>query len=107
MTDSNVNPSTAGAAFRVSILGQEQTESYRDVHVAIDPENHVVHVFSADARTHYLTVPIASTLIEWRDPSPLGPQLRLPPFGAGAFEQIGEQMQEMLKGMRHGLGEEP
>jgi hypothetical protein len=105
MSNPAVNPTTSGVAFRVSILGLEQVEAYANVYAALDPEHDVVHVFSSDRQTHYLTIPITRTLIEWKDPSGLQPQLRLPPLGAGAFEQLGEQMQRMMEGMAHGMGQ--
>ena len=52
--------------------------------------------------THYLTLPLERRLIEWEEPSPLEPQLGMPPLGAGAFEQLGEQMQRMIHGMQRG-----
>lgn len=106
MTDAAGAPQTAGPAYRVSILGPEQVEAYMNVHVVIDREHPVLHVFAADATTHYLTIPLSSALVEWKDPSALNPQLRMPGFGAGAFEQLGEQVQRMMEGMRHGLGPE-
>jgi hypothetical protein len=102
---SATQPTRSGRAYRVSILGPAQVEAYSDLHVTLDSQHGVVHVFSADAQTHYLTIPIAHALIEWKDPAELQPQLRVPPFGAGAFEQVGEQMQRMIAGMRHGLGD--
>jgi hypothetical protein len=97
-------PRTSGRAYRVSLLGQEQVEAYPSVHVELDAEHSVVHLFSGDGATHYLTLPLARALIEWEDPAPLQPQLRLPPFGAGAFDQMGEQMQRMVQGIQHGMG---
>lgn len=100
-----VNPTQSGAAFRVSIIGPEQAEAYMNVHAALDAEHGVVHVYSSDAQTHYLTIPISSALIEWRDPSALQPQVRIPPFGPDAFEHLGEQMQRMAQGIGRGFGQ--
>ena len=46
------NPTTAGPVFRVSILGEQQTEAYEQVYAQLDSAHGVVHVFSADAQTH-------------------------------------------------------
>jgi hypothetical protein len=100
------DPTRSGPAFRISILGPEQVESYMNVHVSLDVDLPVVHVFSADGSTHYLTIPLASALIEWKDPSVLHPQMRLPPFGTESFEQMGEQVRRMMEGMKHGLGQD-
>lgn len=98
------SPTTVGLAFRVSILGEQQTESYERVHVRMDPTLGVVHVFSADEQTHYLTIPATRALIEWSDPAALNPQLRLAPFGPGTFERMGEQVQRMVEGMGRTFG---
>jgi hypothetical protein len=99
------DPTTAGPAFRVSVLGEQQSEAYEMVYVQLDAANCVVHVFSADAQIHYLTIPIQRVLVEWLDPSALEPQVRMPPFGAGAFERMGEQVQRMADGMGRALGQ--
>lgn len=108
MTDEAVpvSPRTSGRAFRVSILGSDQVECYTDVHVELDGANAVVHVFDADARLHYLTIPLSVALIEWQDSAVLQPEMRLPAFGAGAFQHLGEQVQRMVEGMTHGLGKD-
>ena len=97
-------PTTAGPAFRVSILGEQQTESYERVYAQLDPAHGVVHVFSADGQTHYLTIPTARALVEWNDPAPLVAQMRIPPFGPGTFERMGEQVQRMVDGMGRTFG---
>lgn len=106
MSNTGASPNRSGLAFRVSILGPQQVEAYSDVHVVIDPDHAAVHVFAADGATHYLTIPSGAALIEWKDPAALNPQMRLPAFGPGTFEQVGEQVQRMMEGMRHGLDPE-
>jgi len=70
----------------------------------IHPANRVVHIFGPDAHTHHLTVPIGCTLIEWRDPSVLEPPPRLPPYGPGAFRQMGDELQRMTEEMGRTFG---
>ena len=101
---STTEPIHSGPAFRVSILGGEQVEAYPHVHAEIDADRRVVHVFSADRQTHYLTIPLERTLIEWTDPTVLQPHLRFPPIGPAGFEQLGEQMQRFVEGMGRGFG---
>jgi len=98
-------PTTSGPAFRVTILGPQHAEAYEHVYAAIDEARGVVHVFSHDASTHYLSIPAGAALIEWRDPTELNPRVRMPPFGPGAFDGFGEQIQNMMKGF-HGFGNE-
>lgn len=97
-------PITAGPAFRVTLLGEPQSEAYQGVFVQLDATHRVAHVFSADETIHYLTVPLDRALIEWTDPAPLEPQPRLPPYGPGAFERMGEQVQRMVEGMGRTMG---
>ena len=104
MNEPSATPRLSGRAFRVTLLISEPAEAYRDVRVQIDGQAGLVHVFSADGRTHYLSMPASSTLVEWEDPAALQPQIRVPPLGAGAFDQMGEQMQRMIQGMQHGMG---
>ena len=93
---------TSGPAFRVTIMGPQQAEAYERVFAVLDSEHGVVHLFGHDGQTHYLTIPASSTLIEWKDPTELRPRLRVPPFGPGAFDGFGEQIQNMMKGF-HGF----
>ncbi len=103
--DPHVKATTAGPAFRVTILGPEQSEAYEQVYARLDSAHQVVHVFSADGQTHYLSIPIGSALIEWKDAAALQPRPRIPPYGPGAFESLGEQMQRMMEGMGRAFGE--
>ena len=96
------DPTTAGLAFRVTIMGPQQAEAYEHVYALLDDARGVVHLFGHDGRTHYLTIPAGSALIEWKDPTELRPRLRVPPFGPGAFDGFGEQIQNMMKGF-HGF----
>ncbi|HYW05986.1 MAG TPA: hypothetical protein VE913_03460 [Longimicrobium sp.] len=96
---------TFSPAFRVTIPGQQYAEGYENVFAKIDPAHSAVHVFSTDGATHYLTIPINSALIEWHDPAALNPGPRMPPMGAGAFERIDAQLQQMTEGMRNHFGE--
>jgi hypothetical protein len=98
-------PTTSGPAFRVTILGPQQAEAYEHVFAMIDEARRVVHLFNHDGKTHFLSIPASSALIEWKDPTELRPRLRVPPFGPGAFDGFGQQIQNMMKGF-HGLGEE-
>lgn len=98
------NPTTASVAFRFTLLGEPQSESYQGVFVQLDATYRVAHVFSADQKTHFLTVPIDRALIEWSDPASLEPQPRLPPYGPGAFDRMGEQVQRMVEGMGRIVG---
>ena len=104
MNHTIASPTVSGTAFRVTILGPQPAEAYERVHAQLDAAHGVVHVFSADAQTHYLTIPIGSALIEWQDPSALGALPRVPPFGPGAFERMGEQVQRMVEGMGRTFG---
>lgn len=99
-----VKPTTSGAAFRVTIIGPQQAEAYENVYAILDSEFGVVHVLSADRTIHYLTIPITSALVEWEDPAALGAQPRMPPFGPGAFQRLGEQVQRMAEGMGNAFG---
>ena len=99
-----MKPTTSGPAYRVTIVSAQHTEAYQDVHATIDGDRGVVHVFGPDGSTHYLTIPVGSALIEWLDPAPLHPQPRIPPYGAGAFEKLGEQVQRMAEGIGKGFG---
>ena len=101
------SPTTSGPAFRVSILGPEQSEAYERVHVVLDERYGVVHVFGADGQTHFLTIPLSRALIEWHDPAALQPQPRIPPYGAGAFERLGVQVQRMAEGVSRAFGQDP
>ena len=92
-------PTTTGVAFRVTIFGAQQAEAYQNVHVLLDDRRGVVHLFAADGRTHYLTIPLGSALIEWKDPSELDPRPRVPPFGLGAYQGFAEHVQRMAKDM--------
>ena len=100
-----MKPTTAGPAFRVTIVSAQHTEAYQGVQASIDGDRGVVHLFSADGQTHYLTIPVALALVEWVDPAPLHPQPRIPPYGSGAFERLGEQVQRMAEGFGKGFGE--
>ena len=95
MTQKTPRPTTSGPAYRVTLMGPQQAEAYEKVFAVLDAEHGVVHVLDAETTTHYLTIPIASVLIEWEDPAVLQPQPRMPPFGAAAFERLGEQVQRM------------
>jgi hypothetical protein len=64
-----------------------------------------VHVLSADGQTHYLSIPQNKALIEWKDPLPLNPGLRVPSFQADAFQKLGEQVQRMTEGMGRVFGD--
>ena len=101
-----VDPTRAGPAFRVTLIGPQHAEAYANVYALIDPDHAVVHVLSADGQTHFLSIPIQHALIEWRDPAPLDPQPRIPPFGSGAFERLGEEIQRMTRGMGRAFGQE-
>lgn len=103
MSSVPASPTTAGQAFRVTIMGQE-AEAYERVYVQLDAQFPVVHVFSTDAQTHYLTIPLASALIEWEDPAPLQPFPRLPAYGPGAFERFGEHAQRIAEGVGRAFG---
>lgn len=103
MSNIPAGPTTAGLAFRVTLLGHE-AEAYEGVYALLDAQYPVVHVFSADAQTHYLTIPLASALIEWQDPTALQPLPRLPAFGPGAFDRLGEHVQRMAEGMGRAFG---
>ena len=96
--DTAPSPTTAGPAFRVTLMGAQHAEAYEGVYADLDAQHGVVHVFSSDRQVHYLTIPLGSALIEWQDPAMLQPQPRLPAFGPGAFHRIGEQMQQMFEG---------
>ena len=98
-------PTTSGPAFRVTILGPQQAEAYEHVYATIDEARGVVHLFSHDGKTHYLSIPASAALVEWKDPTELRPRLRVAPFGPGAFDGFGEQIQNMMKGF-HGFGHE-
>ena len=100
-----VNATISGPAFRVTILG-EQHEAYEGVYAKLDAEHGVVHVLSADAQTHYLSIPISLALIEWHDTAVLHPQLRIAPFGADAFQRMGEHAQGMAEGMSRTFGQD-
>lgn len=100
-----VNATTSGPAFRVTILG-EQHEAYEGVYAKIDADHGVVHVLSADALTHYLSIPINLALIEWHDPAALQPQPRVAPFSADAFQRMGEHVQRMAEGMSRSFGQD-
>lgn len=100
----HVAPNTAGLAFRVTIIGPQQAEAYENVHVILDDARGVVHLFGPDARTHFLTIPISSALIEWKDPTELNPRPRIPPFGPGAYGHFGEHLQQMAKDLGGGFG---
>lgn len=90
---------SGGMAFRVTLMGHPQTEAYSRVRVELDRELRLVHLFSEDGAVHYLTAALETVLIEWTDPTPLEPQPRIPPFGHGALERMGEQMQRLAEGM--------
>jgi hypothetical protein len=98
-------PTMSGPAFRVTIMGPQQAEAYERVYAVIDDARGVVHLFSHDAKTHYLSIPAGAALIEWKDPTELRPRPRVPPYGPGAFDGFGEQIQNMMKGF-HGVGHE-
>jgi hypothetical protein len=94
-----VSPTTAGPAFRVSLIGPQISEAYEAVYAVLDARYPVVHVLSPDTRTHYLTIPLGSALIEWLDPRTLEPRPRIPPLGPGAFQRMQEGMQRMMEGV--------
>lgn len=96
-----------GMAFRVTLMGHPQTEAYSRVRVELDRGLRAVHLFSEDGAVHYLTAPLESVLIEWTDPTPLEPQPRIPPFGHGALERMGEQMQRLAEGMTRSRAQAP
>jgi hypothetical protein len=91
-------PTTDGLAFRVTILGSDTPESFLNVRAQLDKDHDVVHVFSADGQTHYMSIPTSRTLIEWKDASVLEPQIRMPTFGPNSFEQAGQQISRMMEG---------
>jgi hypothetical protein len=93
-----VNPITSGPAFRVTIVGAQQSESYPNVRAVLDSEYGVVHVFSVDGARHYLSVPLGMALVEWADPAPLKPEPRIPPYGPGAYTRLAEQAQRFAEG---------
>ncbi len=99
------NVKTSGPAFRVIVLGPQQAMVYEGIHVQFDPAHPVVHVLSADQQTHYLSVPVASAIVEWQDASALEPKPFVPSFGDGAFDQVGEQMQRMMNDMGRAFGQ--
>ena len=98
-----VKPTTSGPAFRVTILGPQQAESYEGVHVELDARHGVVHVLSADGATHYLSIPAGMALVEWRDPAVLEPMPRMAPFGSRGLERLGEQVRQFSEGIGRGL----
>jgi hypothetical protein len=106
MKDHDVTPQIAGVAFRVTIIGPQQAEAYENVHAVLDDKRGVVHVFSADTHTHFLTIPLGSALIEWKDPTELNPRPRIPPFGPGAYGHFGEHIQRMAKEFSGGFPHE-
>lgn len=95
---------TSGVAARVTLLAPDFSEAYERVYVHLDAAAGVVHVLSEDAGTHYLTLPVSQVLIEWRPRDELHPRPRVPAYGAGAFDQVGAQMQQMLEEMERGMG---
>lgn len=95
---------TSGPAERVVVMGPQQAVAYAQVYARLDAENSVIHIFSADAQIHYLTVPLGCTLVEWQDTSPLQPQPWMPAYASGAFGAMGEQMQRMMKEMGDAFG---
>jgi hypothetical protein len=95
---------TSGAAERVVVMGPQQAVAYAQVYARLDADHGVIHILSADAQIHYLTVPIGCTLVEWQDASPLRPQPWIPAFASGAFGAMGEQMERMLKEMGDAFG---
>jgi hypothetical protein len=103
MSHRPLRPITSGRAFRISIIGPQQTEAYEDVFVSVDPTNGMAHVFDAERLHHFLSIPTVCALIEWRDPSALQPKIRVQPLAEGAFAKYGEQMQRMVKEMTQGL----
>jgi hypothetical protein len=98
-------PTTSGPAFRVTMIGQQNAEAYEGVYAIIDEKSRFVHVLSADGQTHYLSIPVTSALIEWKDPQPLEPGLRVPTFQTDAFQKLGEQVQRMTEGMGRVFGD--
>ena len=98
----DLNLTTSGVAARVTLLAPDFSEAYERVYVQLDAG--VVHVLSEDAATHYLTIPVGQVLIEWRPRSELQPQPRVPVYWPGAFDQVGEQMQQMLDEMERSMG---
>lgn len=99
----DLNLLTSGVAARVTLLAPDLAEAYERVYVQIDAAAGLVHVLSEDAGTHYLTLPVGQVLIEWRPRSELDPRPRMPAYGAGAFEGMGGQMQQMLDEMQRGM----
>jgi len=99
-----IEPTTSGPAYRVTLLAPQQAEAYQGVYVRLDAQRGVVHLYSADGQTHYLTLPAGATLIEWLDPAVLEPRPRVPAFGARAWEQFGEQIQRMSEGVGRAFG---
>jgi hypothetical protein len=100
----DLNLTTSGVAARVTLLAPDLSEAYERVYVQLDSGAGLVHVLSEDAATHYLTIPIGQVLIEWRPRSELQPRPRVPAYGPGAFDQMGEQMQQMLDEMERSMG---
>ena len=100
-----VNAITSGPAFRVTILG-EQHEAYEGVYAKLDAEHGVVHVLSADAQTHYLSIPVSVALIEWHDPAALQPQPRIAPFSPAAYQRMGEHAKRIAEGMSRTFGQD-
>lgn len=95
---------TSGPAERVVVMGPQHAIAYQNVYAQMDAEHGVVHIFSADAQTHHLSVPLGCTMVEWQDAAALQPQPWIPTFGSGAFGAIGEQMERMLKDMGDAFG---
>ena len=104
MSSESAIPLTEGVVFRVTLAHGDQLEAYPGAYVRLDAANGVVHIFSKDAQTHYLTIPLSRAIIEWRDPSALEPQPRTSPYGSTAFDAIERHMEKMTKAMSERFG---
>ena len=105
MTGPAVQPTTSGPAFRVTVVAPQHAVAYEQVYAQLDAAHGVVHVLSADGRTHYLSVPIGCAVIEWQDAAALQPQPGIPAYAPGAFGRMGEQMQRMMDEMGGAFGQ--
>lgn len=104
MSNESIGAITAGHAFRITLTCVTPPEAYRGVYVRLDEAMRVVHIFAADTLTHFLTIPLSSVLVEWRDPAELKPQPRTPPYGPANFEELGDQLRQITESMGKALG---
>lgn len=104
MNSESASPMTAGLAFRVTLTCVAPPEAYQGVYVRMDERSGVVHIFAADMRTHFLTIPLSGVIVEWRDPAELKPQPRTAPYGPSSFEELGAHLQKMTEALGQGFG---